>query len=60
VTGHGITSPISYPQYVVIEDYTKAQSGELSVAAGTVLYIVEKKHTGEYNRMGCIIDIIVV
>lgn len=46
-TGHVISGPLSLPQYMVLEDYKKVQKGELSVTAGSIVFVVEKKHTGK-------------
>ena len=41
-----ITGPVSFPQYIATDDYKKCQNGELSMAEGSVLLVIEKKHTG--------------
>ena len=50
--GNVISGPLSLPQYMVLEDYKKVQKGELTVTAGSVVVVIEKKHTGRhcYNK----------
>ena len=48
-----ISGPVTLPQYVAIADYSKAQAGEMSITAGSILSIVEKKMTGEHALTYC-------
>lgn len=47
--GETISGPILLEQYVAVTDYKKNYKEELSLKAGVLVDVIEKKETGEYK-----------